>query len=107
MTANPDVAESLSPIEFDAESESVRATYDSSCDSTTLAVVAVVATALGREPQNLPPLQSVIDADSFDKLAAELSTVQGHCDSISFAYEGLAVTVTSEGVIRANSIENT
>ena len=107
MTAMPGIAESLSLIGFDAKSESFQATYDRTRDSTTLAVVVVVATALGREPQNLPPLQSVIDTDALDKLLAGSSTGPGNCDSISFTYEGFEVTVTSEGVIKANPVENT
>lgn len=107
MAANPAIAASLSPVDFDTESESFHATYDSARDSASLAVVVVVATALGREPQTLTPLQSIVDTDALDKLAAESSARSGNCASISFSYEGLAVTVTSEGVIEANPIQNT
>jgi FlaG/FlaF family flagellin (archaellin) len=106
MAANPEIVESLGPIEFDAESESFQATYDSIRDSASLAVVAVVATALGEDPQALSPLQTVIDTDALDKLAAESATGPGNCDSISFSYEGFAVTITGEGVIEAVPIEN-
>lgn len=107
MAANTPIADSLSPIEFNMESKSFHATYDSVRDSTSLAVVAVVSTALGREPLDLIPLQSVIETDALEKLMAESSTGLGNCDSISFSYEGLAVTVTSEAVIEATPIENT
>lgn len=107
MAANPEIAESLSLLEFDVESESFQATYDSTRDSTSLAVVAVVSTALGREPQALTPLQSVIETDALDKLATESATGIGNCDSISFSYEGFEVTITNEGVIEAVPIENT
>lgn len=106
MAANPEVAESLSLIEFDVESELFRATYDSTRESTSLAVVAVVATALGEEPHALSPLQTVIDTDALDKLATESATGSGDCDSISFSYEGFAVTITSEGVIEAAPLES-
>lgn len=107
MVANPAIAETLSPIEVDAESESFRATYDSTRDSASLGVVAVVAAVLEREPQSLTPLQSVIETDALDKLATASSPGLGNCDSISFAYEGFEITVTSEERIEANSLENT
>lgn len=106
QAANPEIADSLSPIEFDAESESFQATYDSSRDSTSLAVVAVVATALDREPQELTPLQTAIDTDSLDKLAMGSATGLGSCNSISFRYDRFEITVTSEDVIEADPIEN-
>lgn len=106
MTGNPEIAESLSILDFDAESESFRATYDSTRDSASLAVVDVVATACGRDPLNLTPLQSVIDTDSLDELATETSTGHGTGDSISFCYEEFEITVFSEGVIEADLTEN-
>lgn len=106
MVANTGIAESLSLIEFDAESESFKATYDSTRDSTTLAVVEVVATALDKDPLNLTPLQSVVDTDSLDDLATETSTGHGNCASISFCYEEYEITVLSDGSIEADPIEN-
>jgi len=105
VAVNPDLVESLTLIEFDMESESFRATYDSIHESTSLAVVSVVATVLGREPQQLTPLQSVIETDALDKLAGKSTTGPGGCDSISFSYEGFDVTVTSEEVIEAHPVE--
>lgn len=106
MSSNLEIAESLSTIEFDLESESFRATYDSTCDSTCLAVVDMVATALGRGPQNLTPLQSAIDTDALDELTTESSTGHGACGSISFSYEEFEITVSSEGVIEADPTQS-
>jgi len=106
MAANLEITESLSPIEPDVESESFQATYDSTRDSTSLAVVAAVATALGEDPRDLTPLQTVIDTDALDKLATEAATGLGACDSISFRYDGFDITVTGEDVIEASPIEN-
>ncbi|MFD1599822.1 HalOD1 output domain-containing protein [Halobellus rarus] len=106
MAANSKIAESLSPIESDAESRSFQATYDSTRDSTSLAIVAVVATALGEDPQALTPLQTAIDTDALDKLVTESDTGLGTCGSISFRYDGFKITATSEGVIEANPIED-
>ena len=101
-----DVVESLSDIEFDAESGSYRATYDSTRDSASFAVIAVVATALDRDPLNLTPLQSVIETDSLEELATGSSIDDGNRRSISFPYEGFEITIFSDGVIRADSAEN-
>ncbi|WP_415381271.1 HalOD1 output domain-containing protein [Halosimplex sp. TS25] len=106
MTANPEIAESLTLIEFDVESESFHATYDSIRDSQSFAVVAVAAAASEEDPQALSPLQTVIDTDALDKLTTEPATGHGTCDSILFSYEGFEVTITSEGVIQAAHIEN-
>lgn len=106
IPADLEIAESLVAIEVDAESESFQATYNSSRDSTSLAVVSAVATALGKDPQALPPIQTVIDTDALDKLATESATCRGVCDRISFRYSGFDITVTSEEVIEASPIEN-
>ncbi|MBX0287972.1 hypothetical protein EGH22_16690 [Halomicroarcula sp. F28] len=102
LATSAEFVESVSPLEFDTESESFRATYHSGHDSTSLAVIAVVATALDREPQNLTPLQSVIEVDALDILMGS-STGPSNCDRISFAYHGFELTVTNEGVIKATS----
>lgn len=96
--------ESVSPVEFDTDSESFRATYDSSRDSPSLAVVAVVAAALGREPNRLTPLQTVVETDALDTLATESASGPGGCASISFEYHGFDVTVAGGGVIEATPI---
>lgn len=107
IAANIELAESLSPVESDARSESFQATYDSTRDSTSLAVVEAVATALGEDPRTLTPLQTVIDTDALDELTMESTTGHRACDSISFNYDGFEITVTSEDVIEATPIENT
>lgn len=107
IAGNVEFVESMSTVEYDADEEFFQVTYDSNQDSTSLAIVATVATALGRDPQDLTPLQSAVDTEALDKLTAESSTGLGQGDSISFCYEGFEVTVLSEGVIEANPRENT
>lgn len=104
--ANPEITESLSLVEFDAESGSFQATYDSARDSASLAVVAVVAAALGEDPQNLTPLQTVIETDALERLATGSATGLGAPVSVSFEYDGFEVTVTGEGVVEASPLEN-
>lgn len=106
MTGSVDLVDSLNIVTFDVGSERFQATYDSTRDSPSLAVVAVVATALGKDPLALTPLHSIIDTDAFDELATKSSNGRANRDRISFCYEGLEVTVSSEGVIEAAPIEN-
>lgn len=107
MAAATEITESLNLIEADTESDSLRATYDSARDATSLAVTAVVATARGADPRSLPPLQTVIDVDALDRLTAKSATGIRACDSLSFRYDGFDITVTNEDVIEANPIEKT
>lgn len=104
--ANPEIADSLSSVESDGERESFHASFDSARDSTSLAVVSVVATASGKDPQALPPLETVIDTDALDELATESATGAGSCERISFRYGGFDIRVTGEGVIDASPIAN-
>ncbi|WP_425498485.1 HalOD1 output domain-containing protein [Haloprofundus halobius] len=101
------ITPSMSVIEFDVDTECFRATYDSTRDSASSAVVGVVATALDRDPLHLTPLQSTIETDALEKLATESSNGLGNCVSISFCYEGFDVTVSSNGIIEATPTENT
>lgn len=102
VAASSEIAATLSP-DFGDESEAVQATYDSTRDPTSLAVVAMVATALGDDPNALTPLQTVIDTDALNKLT-DPST--GTCDRISFRYQGFEVTVTSDESIEAVPVES-
>lgn len=94
-------------VEYDLETQSFTATYDSTRDSTCLAVVAIVSTVLGREPRDLTPLHTVVETDALDELATPSSPGQRACDRISFQYEGFEITVTNEDVVGATPIENT
>lgn len=102
MAASSEIAESLSLLEFDVENKSFRATYDSTRDPTSLAVVVVVATARGEDPQALSSLQTVLDTDALDNLTTRSTTGSRACDNISFRYEGFEITVTEGTVIEAN-----
>lgn len=101
-----ELVESLTAVEFDADREVFQASYDSTRESASLAVVTVVATALDRNPVDLPPLESVIDTGALDQLVTSSNGVHG-CDCVSFEYEGVAVKVASEGQIEADPIDNT
>lgn len=96
----------LSSVESGSESESFRATYDTACESTSLAVVAAVTAARGDDPLTLTPLQTVVDTDALDELTTEGAPSRGAHECISFRYDGFEVTVTGEGVIEAKRVGN-
>lgn len=106
-TGSVDFMDSLSIVTLNVESERFKATYDSTRDSPSLAVVAIVATALGKDPQALTPLYSIIDTDALDELATESANGRAGCNRVTFCSEGLEVTVSTEEVIVAASPENT
>lgn len=99
VSGTMDFVSSMSAVTFDTDRECFQATYDSKRDSPSLAIVATVATALGRDPLAMTPLQSILDTDALDELATESANGQTGCDRVTFCYEGVEVTATSEEVI--------
>jgi hypothetical protein len=60
-----------------------------------LAIVDAVATATGRAPTDLPPLQHTVDPDAVDALlTADSSSVE-----MCFTYAGTEVLARGEGVV--------
>lgn len=101
------ITRSMGAVEFDADTDCFRTTYDSTHDSTSLAVVEVVSAAASRDTQDLTPLQFAIETDALDELAAGSANDLGISGSISFCYEGFDVTVYREGIIEAAPTDNT
>ncbi|WP_321112507.1 HalOD1 output domain-containing protein [Halorussus salinisoli] len=92
----------MTTIEFDANRELFQAVYDRNQDSVGLAVVALVATVLDKEPDHLAPLYSSIDEDEFEGLLQETTDTRRGQGHISFNYEGFEVTVFGDGKIEAD-----
>lgn len=63
------------------------------------ASVEAVAVATGREPTDLPPLFDHVDADALDSLVTTGRDEPHNRVSVSFDYDGIAVTVDSHGGI--------
>lgn len=97
----------MSTVEFDADRELFQAVYDRNHDSASLAVVALVATVLDREPDHLVPLYSSIDVDVFEELFQETTNIRRGRGPVSFDYEGFEVTVFGDGKIEADPLEAT
>ena len=92
--------DSMSAVTFNTETECFQATYDSNRDTPSLAIIATVATALGRDPLAMTPLQSTLDTDALDEMATESAN---ECVRVTFCYEGVEVTATSEEVFVAET----
>lgn len=96
-----DLVDSIAHVEFDVERDRFRATYDIDRDSPSLAVVAVVSTALHRDPLDLPPLHDAAGAGTLESLASEGSDAGRDHRRASFRYEGFDVTVSAGGTVEA------
>ena len=99
------ITDTVSSVESDTDEGVYRAQYDSTRDSTSLAVVAAVATANYRNPIDLAPLEFSIDTDALDILFKGPTTIGEGCTKTSFCYEGFEVTVFGDGFIEADPID--
>ncbi|MFC4551548.1 MULTISPECIES: HalOD1 output domain-containing protein [Halorussus] len=97
----------MSTVEFDVDRELFQAEYDRHQDPVSLAVVALVATVLDKEPDHLAPLYSSIDVDEFEGLSQETTNTRRGQGHISFNYEGFEVTVFGDGKMEADPLETT
>lgn len=92
-------------LEYDAESETYRASFDGDARSVCTAVVSTVAAVSRTRPTELPPLHSVVDTDALTALVE--STVTGPSGSdihVSFTFDGYPVTVHSYGLVTVHPL---
>ncbi len=92
-----DLVPSMDSVEFCVENGVYSASYDGSCDRTSMAVLAVIAAADRSDPLDLPPLQSATDVDALDRLFRS----SGTRSTVSFHYDEFDVTVFDDGTIEA------
>ena len=88
----------LEPGEYHRESETYRAQYDQETTSASMAVVASLSDVMNVDPFELDPLAASVDTDALDELLRVRGTTNGTVH-ISFAFEGYAITVSSDGVV--------
>lgn len=88
----------LESLECSRESETYRSRYNQDSTSTSIAVVAAIINILGVDPLKLDQLNYTVETDALDKLGRGQGTPNGAVD-ISFAFEGYAITVSSNGVV--------
>lgn len=98
------VVDSIDDVEFDTDTDTFWATYDSARDDVSLAVVAVVAAAEDCAPTALTPLQTAVDTDALRGLFQSPAEHHSTPTTTSFRYQGYEVTVSSEEVIQATPL---
>lgn len=103
---NLDIVDSIDGVEFDTDTDTFWATYDSARDAVSLAVVAVVAAVEDCAPTDLTPLETAVNTDAlrglFEAPPEQLLTPT----TTAFRYEGYEVTVSSEGIIQVSPLED-
>lgn len=87
-------------VEYDPETDTYRASFDSATGSVTDAVISTVAVVSGTEPLELPPLYADVDPDSLEALIGSTASGPETADiHVSFGFYGCDVTVHSYGII--------
>lgn len=95
-----DALASTDCVVYDVDAERVSASFDETRDSAAVAVVSVLATVLGRDPLELPPLYRALEPEALAGIATD--SVTGSARTVTtFQYLGFDVTVTSGGTIEA------
>lgn len=87
----------MPPNDADSSSQSGAYVTTSDGDAITVDVVIAVSDALGTAPDDLEPLESVIDTEALESLVAH-----GDAVTVEFGYERCVVTVTSDGTVRVD-----
>lgn len=93
-------------VVYDVEAESVSATFDVTRDLATVAVVSVLATVLGRDPTELPPLRASVESSTLEEIDASSAPDGGARTAATFQYVGFDVTVSSDGEIEATPTDH-
>lgn len=86
-------------VEYDAETETYRASFDASTESAPLAVVATVAVLEETTPAELPPLYAAVDPEALEAVVESADAASSAPVHASFSFEGYAVTVHGDGVV--------
>lgn len=79
--------------------ESGTSSGPNSGDDVGMRIVQKVAAALERDPMDLEPLAGIVDVDALSSLASTQSV------DVSFEYEGLQVSVRTDGTVDVERFE--
>lgn len=85
---------------LDSEPKAFLAEYEPNRDSPSVAVVASVASVLGKDPLELEPLSSAIDPDALDTLVEYGCTTASAEVGLTFQYMGLDVQLRDNAQVR-------
>lgn len=91
----------LSSFTAQSEPERYLARYDGADTSASMAVIAVLSKALGRDPIEMDQLYYAVDAEALDQLLGGDDIDDGI--SVTFDYEGHEVTATHDEVVAVRS----
>ena len=88
-------------LEYDADRDVYRASFDSDSEGASSAVVSAVAAVAGTSPVEMPPLYSVVDPDALETLVdgPAVSRRSSSDTHVSFPYNGYDVTVCDDGTV--------
>lgn len=87
-------------LDYDADTGTYRASFDSRTEGLDKTIVAVVAAVSETPPLELPPLETVVDTSSVEQLVESAATDPSRADiHVSFSFADCDVTVRSYGII--------
>jgi len=94
-------------IEYDEETDTYRAAFDSSADSVAMTVVWTVAIVTETDPVDLPRLCSVVDTDALEAIMRPTTaSAIGSDRHVSFTFGGCSVAVHSYGVVAVRPLRS-
>ena len=89
----------LLSLDYDEIMREYRATVSTDCPSVTHAIADSVASILGEDPCDIPPLAETVDPDALNQLFRD-SPLSSQGRRLTFTYESFEVTVSSNGTLR-------
>jgi hypothetical protein len=99
-----DSIEKREALEYSAETDTYRASFDSNNESVCAAVISAVAVVSETKPRELPPLYSVCDPDALAALVTPTVVGPSNGDiQVSFTFAGHEVTIHGYGIIAVQS----
>lgn len=86
-------------VEYNSDTGKYEIPYDDSVDSVTVAIADAIVALSARSVTDFPPIGSQIDCDALERLLGETPTEREGRVSISFYFEGYAITAYNDGLI--------
>jgi hypothetical protein len=93
-------------VEYDADTGTYRATYDSSTESVCMAIISTVAAVSETDPSELEPLYPVINPDALNALFSSKQDGRSRTGGeVRFTYCGYEITATSNSDVQVAPTE--
>lgn len=97
----PDVEDTMN---YDSETDTYRATFDSKTIDPSLAVVKGLASVCEKQPTELTPLGTIIDPNALDQILTTPASDPTGDRKVEFTFEEHAVTVMSYGLVKIQPV---